>query len=101
MTPSEPVADVPEYLAVGDLAVDSVAKVDHLPTADEKLWVEPVGDFAGGMIGNAAVAAAQLGRTSGVVSLIGADDRGRLVLEAMRARGVDLRFAREVDAPTL
>jgi sulfofructose kinase len=100
MSPTDPGADVPEFLAFGDLAVDSVAMVDHFPTADEKLWVEPAGDFAGGMIGNAAVAVAQLGRTSGVVSLIGADDRGRLVLEAMRARGVDLRFVREVDAPT-
>jgi ribokinase len=93
-------ADVPEYLAFGDLGVDAVAMIDHLPRADEKLWVEPVGDFPGGMMGNAAVAVASLGVSAGVVALIGSDPRGRIVMEGLRARGVDTRFVREIDAPT-
>jgi sugar/nucleoside kinase (ribokinase family) len=101
VTDAEPtVVDVPIYLAFGDLGVDSVAMIDHLPKADEKLWVEPVGDFSGGMMGNAAVAVASLGVSSGVVSLIGDDERGDLVLEGLHRRGVDTRFVRRVNAPT-
>jgi ribokinase len=92
--------DVPEYLAFGDLAVDSVARIDHFPRADEKLWVEPAGDFPGGMMGNAAAAAAALGRSTGVVALVGSDDRGRIVMEGLRTRGIDTRFVVEVDART-
>jgi ribokinase len=91
---------IPSFLAFGDLGVDSVARIDHLPRADEKLWVEPGGDFSGGMMGNAAVAAGSLGISAGVVALIGSDERGRHVLDGLRSRGVDLRFVREVDAPT-
>lgn len=101
LTDEEPTAvGVPEYLAFGDLGVDSVALVDHLPEADEKLWVEPAGDFPGGMMGNAAVAVASLGVSAGVVARIGSDARGALVLEALQRRGVVTDFVREVDAPT-
>lgn len=92
--------DVPEYLAIGDLGVDSVAFADHLPQADEKLWVEPAGDFPGGMMGNSAVAVSTLGRSAGVVALVGSDARGQLAMEGLSARGVDRRFVRMVDAPT-
>jgi ribokinase len=92
--------EIPAFLAFGDLGVDSVARIDHLPHADEKLWVEPSGDFSGGMMGNAAVAAASLGITAGVVALVGSDDRGRIVLDGLEQRGIDTRFVREVDAPT-
>ena len=92
--------DLPMYLAFGDLGVDSVAMIDHLPKADEKLWVEPVGDFSGGMMGNAAVAVASLGISSGVVSVIGNDERGDVVLRGLHERGVDTRFVSRIDAPT-
>ena len=35
-----------------DLGVDSVARVDDLPRPDDKVWVEPEGDYPGGMVGN-------------------------------------------------
>jgi len=91
---------VPDYLAVGDLGVDSIAMLDHLPRADEKLWVEPVGDFPGGMMGNAAVVVAALGISAGVVALIGSDERGTLVLDALRERGVETGTVRRIDAPS-
>lgn len=90
----------PEYLAFGDLGVDSVVLLEHLPLPGEKLWVEPVGEFPGGMIGNAAATAAALGVSAGVVSLLGDDDRGDLVMTDLRARGVDHRFVRRVPGAT-
>jgi ribokinase len=92
---------VPDFMAFGDLGVDAVARIDHLPRADEKLWVEPGGgDFPGGMMGNAAVTVASLGITAGVVAKIGSDDRGRMVVDALRRRGVETRFVREVEGDT-
>jgi sugar/nucleoside kinase (ribokinase family) len=91
---------MPAFLAFGDLGVDSVVSIDHLPQVDEKLWVKPVGDFSGGMMGNAAVAVASLGISAGVVGLIGNDVRAEIVLDGLRERGVDTRFVRRVEAPT-
>jgi ribokinase len=87
-------------MAFGDLAVDSVARVESLPRTDDKLWVQPAGDFPGGMMGNCVATAASLGTSTGVVSLVGDDARGLLVLEALQERGVDTRFVRVINAPT-
>jgi ribokinase len=89
-----------EFLAVGDLGVDSVARIDRFPAADEKIWIEPAGDFSGGMMGNASAAAATLGVRSGVVALLGSDARGDVVLEGLHARGVDTSGVRRIDAPS-
>jgi ribokinase len=89
-----------DYLAVGDLGVDSVAMVERLPRADDKLWVEQVGDFPGGMMGNCVATAASLGASTAVVALLGDDARGALVLDALNRRGVDTRHIRVIDAPT-
>lgn len=91
---------VPEFLAFGDLGVDSVARIDHLPRPDEKLWVEPLGDRPGGMMGNAAATVAALGCSAGVAGLLGTDGRGTFVLEALRDRGVETRFVRRIEATT-
>jgi sugar/nucleoside kinase (ribokinase family) len=88
------------FLAVGDLCVDSVALVDHLPVLDEKIWLEPGGDHAGGMMGNAAATVATLGVPSAVAALIGSDDHGQLVLDELHRRGVATDLVRQIDAPT-
>jgi sugar/nucleoside kinase (ribokinase family) len=91
---------VPEFLAFGDLGVDAVATVDHLPQPDEKLWIEEYHDFSGGMMGNAAACVARLGVSSGVVALLGKDPRGDFVLAELAAKGVETRFVRRIEAPT-
>ena len=92
---------MPDFMAFGDLGVDAVARIDHLPRADEKLWVGPGGgDYPGGMMGNAAVTVASLGISAGVVAKIGSDGRGRMVVDALRTRGVETRFVREVEGAT-
>ena len=92
--------DAPAYLAFGDLGVDSVAFIDHLPRPDEKLFVEPGGDFSGGMMGNAAATVAALGVSAGVVGQLGTDERGNLVAEELAGRGVDLSSVRRISSPT-
>jgi sugar/nucleoside kinase (ribokinase family) len=95
-----PVGKVPAYLSFGDLGIDSVALVDHLPKADEKIWVELVGDFPGGMMGNAAVTVATLGVSAGVIALLGEDERADLVIEDLKRHDVDHRFVRRIGSPT-
>jgi ribokinase len=92
--------EMPDYLVFGDLGVDSVARLDHLPQADDKIWVERAGDFPGGMMGNSAATAASLGIRTGVVALIGNDSNGAIVLAALRDRGVETRFVRAIEAST-
>lgn len=90
----------PDYLAFGDLGIDSVARIDHLPAADEKLWVKPEGDFCGGMMGNAAATVSLLGVSAGVVALLGDDQRGDLVIDDLQRCGVDTRFIRRIHGPS-
>jgi sugar/nucleoside kinase (ribokinase family) len=52
------------------------------------------------MMGNAAVAAAAVGASAGVVALIGDDVRGNLILDGLHDRGVDTAFVRKIAAPT-
>lgn len=89
-----------EYLAVGDLGVDSVVSTDHLPRPDEKIWLERQGDFSGGMIGNAAVTAAKLGCPAGVCALLGSDSLGDLVLADLGETRVNVDLVLRLDAPT-
>lgn len=89
-----------DFLAFGDLGIDSVVRLDHLPERDEKVWVEPEGDFPGGMMGNAAAAAASVGVTAGVVGMVGDDERGALVVRGLAERGVDTSFVQVVPDPT-
>lgn len=93
-------SESPEYLSVGDLGVDSVARIDHLPRVDEKLWLELAGDYPGGMMGNAAATAAALGISAGVAAMVGSDARGDLVVDALVRRDVDTRFVQPIDEPT-
>lgn len=89
-----------DFLAFGDLGIDSVVRLEHLPGRDEKLWVEPEGDFPGGMMGNAAAAAASLGVSAGVVGMVGDDERGSLVVRGLAERGVDTSFVQDGPGPT-
>jgi sugar/nucleoside kinase (ribokinase family) len=90
----------PEYLAFGDIGVDSLVLVDHLPRPDEKLWVEVVADCPGGMAANAAATYASLGGSAGLVSRVGRDDHGRIALLGLEARRVNVVQVEEVDEPT-
>jgi ribokinase len=90
----------PEYLAFSEIGVDVAVRIQHLPAADEKIGVRPVGEYPGGMAANAACAFAALGGRAGVVSTIGRDDHATLALADLAARGVSTRWVHAVDEPT-
>ena len=89
-----------EFLSVGDIGVDVVASVDHLPSLGEKLWVDAVSAYPGGMAANAAAVYAALGGTAGIVGRVGPDSHGIDSLADLEARGVDTRYVEQVTDPT-
>jgi ribokinase len=89
-----------ELVAFGDISIDVAVRIPRLPEADEKLWVEIVGEHQGGMGANAAAAFAALGGGAALVAAVGNDARGRQALEDLNARGVNLSAVSHLDAPT-
>ena len=89
-----------EFLSVGDIGVDVVASVDHLPSPGEKLWVDAASAYPGGMAANAAAVYAALGGTAGIVGRVGPDSHGSDSLADLKARGVDTSFVEHVTDPT-
>ena len=89
-----------EFLSVGDIGVDIIARVDHLPSPGEKLWVDVASAYPGGMAANAAAVYAALGGSAGIVGRVGPDSHGIVSLADLEARGVDTRYVEEVPDPT-
>jgi len=98
--PASEARATPEYLAFSDISVDIAVRIPHLPALDEKIGVEPKGEYPGGMAANAACAFAALGGRSGVVSTVGRDDHAAFALADLASRGVDTRWVHPVDEPT-
>ena len=89
-----------EFLSVGDIGVDIIAQVDHLPSPGEKLWVDVASAYPGGMAANAAAVYAALGGSAGIVGRVGPDSHGIISLADLEARGVDTRYVEQVPDPT-
>jgi ribokinase len=87
-------------VAFGDISVDVAVEIPRLPRPDEKLWVEIVGEYPGGMGANAAAAFAALGGRAALVASVGDDDRGLLSLDDLSRRGVDLAAVAHLHGPT-
>lgn len=75
-------------VAVGLCTVDLVQRVDELPRPGHKVQSASVELAAGGPAANAAVAAAALGATTRLSTVLGAHPLARLAWEDLTARGV-------------
>ena len=71
------------------VAVDIVLGVDDLAQVREKFACDYLGQYGGGLIANATVAAARLGRRCGFVGWVGDDEHGRFLREEFAAAEVD------------
>lgn len=86
---------------VGSLNVDLVVRVPHHPVPGETVLGGDHLRTPGGKGGNQAVAAARLGQRVRMVSRVGDDDFGRLLVDALRTDGVDTTEVHvSPDAPT-
>ncbi len=76
--------------AVGDVAVDTYARVATLPAFGEKLPGEYLASLPGGVGANVCVAAAVYGAPTRLFGAVGDDDLGELVRGRAAASGVDV-----------
>jgi sulfofructose kinase len=92
-------------LDVVGVGTNSVDEVLHLPgealtvLAGGKVRVEDRQFLCGGQTATVAAACAALGLKSGYLGAFGADEHGRLIRNALKSSGVDVRGSIECDAP--
>jgi len=82
-----------DCIFLGGSSVDTIVEVPRMPKTDEKLLANFAGVQGGGLVANAACAAARLGLSAGWAGVIGDDAGGELVLRDMQQHGVDTRWA--------
>lgn len=83
-----------DFFCIGGASVDLILKVPSLPVSGEKLVVEFHGQQAGGLVANAACAAARLGLRTAWAGTVADDDYGKLILAGFAQFGVDSHYAR-------
>lgn len=90
-----------DVAVVGKANVDYLARAPRLPRPGEGVSGDLFQEAAGGKGANQAVGAARLGARAALVAVVGDDERGELVLAALRREQVDARFVtRERGEPT-
>ncbi|MCK5932958.1 MAG: carbohydrate kinase family protein [Fulvimarina manganoxydans] len=77
-----------ELLCVGDVSLDLTMAIAHLPAPDEKVHAERTVEAPGGVVANAAVAAAKAGASVRLMIRTGNDLASQITLAALRAVGV-------------
>ncbi|MBB5790971.1 carbohydrate kinase family protein [Jiangella mangrovi] len=85
-----------DVICVGTATVDTIAVVDRMPAADDRVVAEPFVTACGGPAATAAVALARLGARVGFCGVVGDDDAGRLVRAGFEHEGVDTTWLRTV-----
>jgi ribokinase len=80
----------PKAVVFGSAALDIYGNLERLPDADETVYVEETGRYAGGMGANVASALARLMVPVAFVGKIGNDFIGRALLDSLVKTGVDV-----------
>jgi sulfofructose kinase len=80
-----------KVLSAGIATVDTIVLVDKYPHADERVVALQSVRAVGGPATTAAVTMARLGIDVALSCVIGDDDEGRFILEALKREGVDTR----------
>jgi len=94
MSDHEGAGDELDVAAVGSAVVDRLYSLTNLPEPDGGAFVREEADAVGGVAANVAAALARLGRETGVVSRVGADEAGDRVFADLRERGIDAEHVR-------
>ncbi|MFG2632943.1 ribokinase [Streptomyces sp. NPDC048362] len=89
-----------DLLVVGSANADLVIDVERRPAAGETVLGGDLAVHPGGKGANQAVAAARLGARTALLGRVGDDGHGRLLLDSLRAAGVDTAGVLVGGAPT-
>ncbi|MFX0168478.1 MAG: carbohydrate kinase family protein [Candidatus Hodarchaeota archaeon] len=88
-------------LAIGNINLDWICTLPHLPAPDEKVNIKKLDIFPGGAASNFAVSLARLGSEVAVFGHIGNDAEGLEALQALNNEHVDtVRIIREKNLAT-
>jgi len=89
-----------DLVCIGDISVDTLIALDHLPRHDEKQWAVLIGDFPGGMAANVAVTFTRLGGRAKLIAQVGHDLKGEFALDSLRSSSIDVSQVSQVSHPT-
>ncbi|MEV4143302.1 ribokinase [Amycolatopsis sp. NPDC049691] len=89
-----------DVLVVGSANADLLVAVDRRPAGGETVLGGDTVLAPGGKGANTAVAAGRLGADVALLGAVGDDPYGRLLLDSLRAAGVDTGLVRTSDRPT-
>jgi len=90
-----------DVVVLGSLNMDLVVRTQHIPRPGETVHGEGFVTIPGGKGANQAAAAARLGAAVAMVGRVGADSFGPVLLDNLRAQGVDVTHVRQdPDAPS-
>jgi ribokinase len=80
---------LPEITGLGEIVVDMVLKVPHLPEPDEKVDSSQQARFPGGVTANYVTAVSRLTTTAGFVGAVGDDSEGEYLKRDLENEKVD------------
>lgn len=86
-----------KVLCIGIAVLDHVFQVEAMPTRAEKYRSQRMTTVGGGIAANAAVAVARQGGEALLVTRLGDDEVGRLILDGIAAEGVDVGLSRRFE----
>jgi sulfofructose kinase len=81
-------------LCIGISVLDHVFQVDAMPTRAEKFRSHQMATVGGGIAANAAVAVARQGGRAMLITRLGEDGTGKVILDEISAEGVDISLSR-------
>lgn len=82
---------------VGSLNVDTTLRIKRMPLPGETLAAQGKSSAAGGKGANQAVSAARSGAQTAFIGEVGKDNSGQMMLNEMKANGIDVAGIREND----
>lgn len=89
-----------DVCVVGSANLDLVATVDRLPGPGETVPGSSYREYPGGKGLNQVVAAARAGASCAFVGALGRDSAGEVLMDVLRADGIDTTCVGEVDEPS-
>lgn len=75
--------------AIGNINMDWICKLSHLPAPDEKINIQSLSIFPGGAAGNFATSLARLGAHVGIFGHVGDDAEGHEAIRSLQAEHID------------
>ena len=92
--------DIVNIVVVGSLNMDAVISLDRYPTSGETVTASSIQYIPGGKGANQAVAAARLGAAVTHIGMVGNDDHGRTLVQALKQDRIDTAYVQMWEGPT-